>query len=172
MAVAMETTTSAPSDTVVVVVTPTTGTTGLGSKSESSLTTPTLEVLVNMDSEHGGGDTGGEPTNSGTGSVASKDAIHENTLSLQSKGQESKKETESPSGAQETCMQTKRDMQGEEQCVTSQDMDTDTTGSEDPYCGPLLPQPEDPYCGPLLPQPEAFQGRSTKTGYVYDVRMK
>ncbi|KAF9434643.1 Histone deacetylase hda1 [Entomortierella beljakovae] len=26
--------------------------------------------------------------------------------------------------------------------------------------------------GPILPQPELFNGRSTKTGYVYDVRMK
>ncbi|KAF9388777.1 Histone deacetylase hda1, partial [Mortierella sp. AD011] len=26
--------------------------------------------------------------------------------------------------------------------------------------------------GPLLPQPDSFHGRSTKTGYVYDVRMK
>ncbi|KAG0222518.1 Histone deacetylase hda1 [Mortierella sp. GBA43] len=133
------------------------------STDESASSLPPLKDMNKVDAEHGDDDTvSGAYMNPDRESPTTEVATHEDA------GQEST-EADSFTGAQEYT-QTKQDIDVKEEGVVTEDMDVDTgvaVGPDDPIW-----IDEDEYDGPPLQQPETFQGRSTKTGYVYDVRMK
>ncbi|KAF9198352.1 Histone deacetylase hda1, partial [Haplosporangium sp. Z 27] len=62
--------------------------------------------------------------------------------------------------------------QGDNNNSDNNDMDDDNNDTSTEHRQFNWSDHEIEYQGPLLPQPDSLNGRSTKTGYVYDVRMK
>jgi hypothetical protein len=93
---------------------------------------------------------------------------HKNASTLQARNHEGK-EIENLTGVRASPMLKRTAIKVES--VTTQDMDVDVN-IVSALDGPCWSDHERDDEDLLLPQPEAFQGRSTKTGYVYDVRMK